>query len=1343
MKSMIPRFIHDNYQAGNFSGHFEAAAMFVDISGFTQTTEALMRLGREEGAEVLSEILRTIFTPTVRAVYEHGGFIVGFAGDAFTALFPIETIEAKPCEGFQTSPLQLTPETFARFALAAALDIRQFFSDHPTIPSKFGDFPFGVKIGLAVGPVEWGIVGSKQRKTFYFRGPAIDDCARAEHHAQKGELWATTDFVAPVADLIPQKFAEDDCYRIDRIKPDRSSRPVRFESAPAFPLDLAIHRIFCGAALAQLPHAEFRKIVPVFIAFEGISDLNHFAENVLTLMETYGGELSRIDFGDKGGNVLVFFGAPVAYEDNEARALRFVHRLKTLTEASEIGARLRAGVTVGVSYCGLNGSDLRAEFTCLGNAVNLSARLMMAAEWGHIFVVEEIAQQPQFMFAYAGERQYKGRAQTVPTYAYEGPTPVTEKFFSGQFIGRQSELAQLTTWAKPVFDGRFAGIACIYGEPGQGKSRLLDELLNALKREQPILWLEGQVDQIVSRPFDPFIYILRQRFSQQDSNSPAIRRVRFEASFKTLLDALAQCYAECPSDSPAAGRVDQLRRELARTQSVLGALLGLHWPDSLYEQLDAKGRYQNTLQALKTWLLAESLLQPVALVIEDFHWLDEDSREALRGLTRQIADFSLAILGTARYRDDGGKPAFVPETSPEVPRLEIDLNQLSADSVAKLAEAELDGLIDPALLQILLDRAYGNPFFTQQLLRHLSENNLLQSAKDNEGRRIFLPPAQADVMPDSISAVFVARIDRLERDLQEMIKTAAVFGREFNIGDLLAVLQRLNSPLEKGARGMSLQEEQPTVELKFPQQLQAVERERIWAALDEGRRLFNHALLRDAAYKMQLKARLRQLHQTAAECIEQATGASPEHYAVLAYHYEQAGLIGKTIVYLQKAGDFAKGKFENHNALALYDRLLNLILPHARAEKVSASIPVTIDAMINKAHVLDLIGKWQDALQVLQAALNLAENAQDIIRIGAVCKTTCALFMQRGQYDEAFTYCERYYIIAQQTSNTLGLAEALGMIGIIHITKGEHKEALNCLEQEWQICERLNDKKGMARAIGNIGIVYDEQGDRLKALSCYQKRLQLAEEINHKSTIANAACNLGVIFYFDGNYEKAMRFYQQSLQACSELGHQRQLSISIGNIGAVYEEKGEFEKARQCYEKKMVICKELGDKRELTMAWCGLGNICKAKGEYLQANDYYERAIELAEQLGAKYYLVEFVVNKAEASYLNRDDTTALFFAERGLTMAEETGRRDFAFKARLLQTKISLRANPLLDAARLELLQPFAENEAEQALWHFECWRAFNHNEHRQQATELYQKLYGKIPKHDYYTHLTELSAL
>ncbi len=156
MQNFIPHFIYNQYKENNFEGEFHSITMFMDISGFTPMTEKLMNYGKE-GAEVLSDILNNIFKPVVHSIYKRGGFISGFAGDALTAIFPI--FHRKGAEDFS----YLLKPCFA------ALAIQKIFEKKGLQKTKFADFDLSVKVGLSGGEVHWGIVGSKQHKTYLFR----------------------------------------------------------------------------------------------------------------------------------------------------------------------------------------------------------------------------------------------------------------------------------------------------------------------------------------------------------------------------------------------------------------------------------------------------------------------------------------------------------------------------------------------------------------------------------------------------------------------------------------------------------------------------------------------------------------------------------------------------------------------------------------------------------------------------------------------------------------------------------------------------------------------------------------------------------------------------------------------------------------------------------------------------------------------------------------------------------------------------------------------------------------------------------------------------------------------
>lgn len=763
MPNLIPHFIDEQFRQGCLGGAFPAAALFVDISGFTPLTETLMQ-HRKDGAEVLTDVLNRVFRPLVAEVYAQGGFIATFAGDAFTALFPLSTAGG---EG----------ESQAR-ALQTAFFVQDFFARHGRFETRYGSFEMGVKVGLAAGPVEWGILGAAGRHAYFFRGPALSDCARAEQRAGRGEIVADGESLSSeVLQLCQSEAAGPYCWLLSMPDLDLPRSPAPPDLGPealrSFVAQAAIDLVLSGTG------AEFRDVAPVFLSLEAdaTSDaLNAFVGTVLRLASQYGGYFKDLDFGDKGPVLVCLFGAPVAHEDDVQRAADFLRALQD----QDLGLRWRAGLTHGTAYAGIIGGAERCEYTAIGSEVNLAARLMMGAAWGQVLVSEAVAGRRGLQAEYLGDRAYKGISQSLATYRLLGRRDSDKDLFEQRLVGREGELARLLAAAQPIWAGRFAGVSYIYGEPGIGKSHLLFELRRALQQQGPILHLTGQTDPILRQAFNPFAYFLKRYFHQFPEATAEENKARFE----THLDRLVQALHNLDRPLPSTANPPALAAELLRTRSILGALLGLHWPGSLYESLDGNLRYQNTLFALKALVLAECCFHPVILEVEDLHWLDDSSHEALTLLSRNIADYPLLIAVTSRYADDGGKLTL--NLAEGTPVTAVDLNVLARDDLRRLAEELLGGPVDDGLLALLLERTQANPFFAQQFLAYFRENGLLERRED--GTWMLQEAITADV-PTSINAILIARVDRLAQEVKDVVKAAAVLGREFDDRVLARMLQ--------------------------------------------------------------------------------------------------------------------------------------------------------------------------------------------------------------------------------------------------------------------------------------------------------------------------------------------------------------------------------------------------------------------------------------------------------------------------------------------------------------------------------------------------------------------------
>ncbi|MCD4738776.1 MAG: AAA family ATPase, partial [Anaerolineae bacterium] len=742
------------------AGRLEAATLFVDISGFTALTESLKQYGTD-GAELLTEILNTTFAPLVSAVYAQGGFITSFAGDAFTAIFPRSAGE--------------TTSVVARQALQVATIIQQFFERHGRRQTRYGNYELSVKVGASWGTVHWGILRGGRGNIYFFRGAALDGAVRAEKHAVGGAvvcdeaLRQCVTGVFPAGQLATGYYLVEQSLAVDSAPPVSLSVFSRTALAPFVwdpVLDLVANRVT----------AEFRPLVSVFISFTSSQDDDRWQDFVVTALDTaleYEGYFNKVNFGDKGPIILVLFGAPLAHENDAARASDFLLALREKVPPESFP--WRAGVTAGTVYAGIVGGEERCEYTAIGNEVNFASRLMVRAAWSETLISAALAQDAMVSSEYLGEFTYSGFEAPRPTYRLLAPSRMTGVFFDQELIGREPELQRLRTAAQPFLQGKSAGVAIIYGPAGIGKSHLMYELRESLRQGHEITCFVGQTDQILHRAFSPFSYLLKDYFQQDTESTPAENKRRFAARFERLLAALEQVDPTQPQNPR------HLLDELQRTKSLLGALVGLHWPDSLYESLNGKLRYQNTLFAIRALLLAESALRPVLLAIEDLQWLDESSREALTVLSRNSAEAPLYIVLTARYADDGSRPAL--NLLAEMPLTTIELETLAPQHLRRQAESILDGAISAELFTLLAERTQANPFFVQQFLYYFQENGLLEQvlAKEPAGPASWtVRTATSATVPTTINAVLMARIDRLSQNVKEVVKVAAVLGREFD-----------------------------------------------------------------------------------------------------------------------------------------------------------------------------------------------------------------------------------------------------------------------------------------------------------------------------------------------------------------------------------------------------------------------------------------------------------------------------------------------------------------------------------------------------------------------------------
>ena len=1257
VRNLIPHFIHSQYQQKHVEGTFDALTMFVDVSGFTPMTQKLMKEGHE-GAGILATVMNDIFNRLMETVYTWGGFISTFAGDAFTAIFPLHKEEA-----FERTVLHI---------FACIDGLQALFRRYAVQTTPYGQFVLQFKVGLSQGDVNWGITGQEQ-KTYYFRGEAIDGCAIAEHNADKGDIILDERFaqILITVPCIAEKVLEVSVvqpgfYRLHELPQEVlqgiKSPPLRYE-----PLNRDVLKYFLSDAVIHFKGiGEFRQIIPIFIAFEGeitFQELNDWTMVLLKHLKTFGGHFNHLDFGDKGNLVLCVFGAPFAYESMTDLALDFVLAVQQdlSNHASLSTMRWKAGITYGTAFTGIIGGTYRCEYTYYGEIVNLAARLMSSADWGDIFVSDAIYQRTLAVFSFEskGEQSYKGFAEPVTTYHLCGRRSTIDESseLETTMIGRRAELTQLQIFAAPIFEGKFAGITYIHGEAGIGKSRLASALQETLIRQHPIKWFRCRSDQIVRKPFNPFITLFMQYFDQISSEDKDVEKKKI---FDKIFRALVRKCQKIPSDAARA-----CVKELKRTKTVIGAQLGLSWRNSLWDDLDAEGKYNNTIAALKNFFLAHSLLAPVVIELEDGHWLDNDSREFLKILTHNITEYPIFIFATLRSHDDGSKITYQLQGIREA---HVELHDLSEEDARRFAEVELHDRVSDELNAFLWEKTGGNPFFLQQLLRYTMEQNMLIFKND-----AWQPVVKRFGVPAKIQEILAARIDRLPEETKDIVKAAAVIGSTFDLVVLSSVLNK-----------------------DVFSQVEIIQEAKIWEAVPEFQYgfKFKHALLRDTAYEMQIESGRRELHRLIAERMEKfPTLHLKKYYTDIAYHYEHAKNKNKTIEYLEKAGDEAKAHYQNQQALDSYNRLLALL--------VLGRPTVKIDALLKKAEILEIIGKWKECQQICEEAIRLAEQIGDKRRMG----------------------------------------QAKRISGIILRKEGQHDKAIASLKQAIEWFETVKDKKGIGLGFSSLGMVYWQRSDDVTAMAYYEKAFNIAEELDDKLEIAKNADNMGIIFYeLRGNYEAAMIWFEKSLQIFEELENKLEKSRVLNNIGECHRTQGHYEAAMERYRETLQIAEKFGDKFQIATTLTNIGHVYKATGEYNMAIVNYDRAISMLKELGNKFVLCECLIGKADVLFVLQRYNDARALNAEGLSIAQESSRKNYTFLGTVLSSRIVFALGEGNAPRYLEDMLQQTQNTIEIATLHYELWKMTHRENHRQNALNLYQTLYEDTPNIDYKIRIDEM---
>jgi adenylate cyclase len=841
----------------------QGAALFADIGGFTPLAEGLERALRiQRGAEQLAIIVKQIFDPLVCAVHDYHGSIIAFSGDSMTCWFDGDD---------------------GRSAAASALEMQAKMQSAGRIEVPgLAVGSAGLKVTVAAGRVRRFQVGDPAIRVLdCIVGGVVDRLADGDHLCRPGDVLVDEGIAARLGTLL----------RVDewRQEPDGGARFARVTGLTAeipkqpwaavpderiaaehlrpWVLPPLYDRLQSGQTRFL---AEFRPIAALFAKFGGIDydtdpeageHLNAFVSWATQVIAQHGGFLFGVSTVDKGSYLVSVFGAPVAHGDDIRRAVAAAQELRHPPEALRGIRDVRIGVNAGRVFAGLY-SGLRSAYGVSGDSVNLAARLMQAAAPGQALISAQVgaALDRHFVIRALDPILVKGRRAPIAICDLVGPAGasvrVSEPRYPLPLVGRNDEIRAIDEAIAAVRRGR-GQVLAFSGDAGMGKSRLVNETIQRATAASFACFADECHSYGTATAYLPWQLLWNGIFGLSGEDPPEQRQQQLAA-------ALGEAAIMAP---------------------LLDRVLDLPMADNdATRPMPAPVRKQTLELILVGCLRARASQGPIAVVLEDCHWIDSLSHDLLSAIAAAITDVPVLIVLAYRPAELEDSVHFRAARIANLKELRlVELAPAESQRLVTLLMAHLaerSGVPAKALVAQLTERAQGNPFYIEELVRFVHESRL-DLADEAELERLELP--------ESLGSVILQRIDRLGEREQLTVKVSSVIGRRFLVEWLL------------GAYEAAIDSRYATHDLEHIREAGLIV---IDTPPPELAYLFRHALVREVAYET-LSYQLRQeLHERLARYLE-ATSDDRRPVDLLAYHYARSANRAKEAEFRQLSAELA------------------------------------------------------------------------------------------------------------------------------------------------------------------------------------------------------------------------------------------------------------------------------------------------------------------------------------------------------------------------------------------------------------------------------------------------------
>ena len=798
-----------------------------------------------------------------------------------------------------------------------------------------------------------------------------------------------------------------------------------------------------------------------------------------------------------GDGIMALFGAPIALEDAPQRAIRSamaIHREMTRfnermrQEKGEFPpVKMRIGIHTGPVVVGTLGNDLRVEFTAVGDTVNLASRMEQMAEPGTTYVTEDTFKLTEgyFRFEALGEKEIKGKEKPLKVYQVIAPSSRRTRFdVSAErgltpFVGRQRELELLLDGFERSREGRGQAISII-SEAGIGKSRLLYEFRKAVTNED-VIFLEGRcLSYSRNVAYHPIVDILKANFEIQDNDTDQQIRQKVTSFLKII-----------QVDEPS-------------TLPYLLELLSVKESGIEKMQMSPEARKDRTLEALKRITLKGSEVRPLIMAVEDLHWMDRSSEDALKQLLESISGSRVFLIFTYR-------PEFVHTWGSRSYHSQVTLNRLSnRESLAMLSHILGTQNIDRSLEELILSKTEGIPFFIEEFIKSLIDLKVIEKTDKTYHLSKDLKTVS---IPSTIQDVIMARIDKLPEAARDVLRTGSVIEREFSHELIRKVTELAEQELLSHLSTLK------DSELLYER-----------GVYPQSTYIFKHALTREVAYDSILAKKKKTIHEKIGNAIEAIYKESiAEHYEILSEHYSMSENYLKSAEYSKLAGKKAEKAASLTEAITHYNKRVLSLEKLPLTDDVEKQI---IDARTALSLYMFQIWYFVEAKETIDPIIEMAfrsGNKKRISQIHTILGTYSQYFEE--DFPKAFEHLEIALRISTEIGNIVTQFFANQWLGYAHSYCCEFEKAKHYFQKALDINISVNNIWGTSVVKSSLSQqVYNYQGMVKTGYENAEDALRIAEESGDVYSKAVAYSIYGCSCYLKGLFEEAEKHLLKGIE---------------------------------------------------------------------------------------------------------------------------------------------------------------------------------------------------------------------